>query len=71
MSKHAKHYFLLLWKEGGGWVGCVTGRTRVDDGAEHTVGVEFDAGSNSYHVLVDGQRDGSGLHSVQDHPDTS
>jgi len=70
-----------LWRNGGkmlfirngllcfaiGRVGCIEGRTRVDDDVEHEVGLEYDLGANSYHVLVDGHRDGSGLHSVPDH----
>ena len=51
-----------------GWVGCVVGRTRVDDGRNHQVGVKFEDGK--YKVLVDGHVDGEGLHAVGDHPDT-
>jgi len=65
----------MLFLRGGkvcfdiGWVGCVTGRTLVNDGRWHKAGVRNEGGGN-YKVLVDGVVDGEGLHSVPDHPDT-
>ena len=50
-----------------GWVGIVTGQTRVNDGQNQEVGVEFAGGK--YHDLVDGKREASGLRSIADHPD--
>mmetsp|Transcript_15555 Transcript_15555/g.32054 ORF Transcript_15555/g.32054 Transcript_15555/m.32054 type:complete len:400 (+) Transcript_15555:26-1225(+) len=64
----------MLFLRGGrlcfdiGWVGCVTGRTRVSDGRSHVVAVKFEDGT--YKVLVDGIVDGSGLYAVKDHPGT-
>jgi len=64
----------MLFLRGGklcfdiGWVGVVCGKTRLDNGAEHEVALEFADGK--YHVLVAGKREGSGLRAVKDHAET-
>mmetsp|Transcript_3308 Transcript_3308/g.6961 ORF Transcript_3308/g.6961 Transcript_3308/m.6961 type:complete len:397 (+) Transcript_3308:29-1219(+) len=64
----------MLFLRGGklcfdiGWVGCVTGRTKVSDNRPHHVQLRFSEGT--YKIFVDGALDGSGLHSVPDHPET-
>jgi len=47
-----------------GWVGVICGRTFIDIGANHTVGVKFSGGK--YHVTVDGRVEASGLRAVKD-----
>ena len=65
----------MLFLRGGvvcfdiGWVGCVTGNTRVCDGISHEVMLQFRDGS--YRIYIDGVLDATGLHSVPDHPDTT
>jgi hypothetical protein len=65
----------LLFLRGGkvgfdiGWVGFVGGKTKVNDGNWHTVGLRFTKNNNAYEVMVDGAVDAKGLRPVADSPD--
>jgi hypothetical protein len=64
----------MLFLRGGrvcfdiGWVGCVEGRTPINDNQPHLVQLAFLQGK--YWIVIDGKPDGDGLHPVPDNPET-
>jgi len=49
-----------------GWTGYVGGKTIINDGKDHKIGLRYKKATNKFCLIVDGKEDGCGLKGVKD-----